>query len=69
MTQCNTLYIKLFNSQLNKLKSGVKNGTEVTLNISSSVIGNSYDEYNFSHELLLTNSQIWRLCKAFANGL
>ena len=69
MTQCNTLYIKLFNSQLNKLKSGVKNDTEVTLNISSSVIGNSNDEYNFSHELLLTNPQIWRLCKAFANGL
>ena len=31
MTQYNTLNIKLSNSQLNKLKSGIKNSTEVTL--------------------------------------
>ena len=31
MTQYNTLNIKLSNSQLNKLKLGIKNGTEVTL--------------------------------------
>ena len=31
MTQYNTLNIKLSNLQLNKLKSGIKNGTEVTL--------------------------------------
>ena len=31
MTQYNTLSGKLSNSQLNKLKSGIKNGTEVTL--------------------------------------
>ena len=30
MTQHNTLNVKLSNSQLNKLKSGIKNGTEVT---------------------------------------
>ena len=36
MTQYNTLNVKLFNSQLNKLKSGIKNRTEVTLNLSSS---------------------------------
>ena len=30
MTQCNTLNVKLINSQLNKLKSAIKNGTEVT---------------------------------------
>ena len=35
MTQYNTLNVKLSNSQLNKLKSGIKNGTEVTLNLSS----------------------------------
>ena len=33
MTQCNTLKVKLFNSQLIKLKSGIKNGTEVTLKL------------------------------------
>ena len=32
MTQCNILIVKLSNSQVNKLKSGIKNGTEVTLN-------------------------------------
>ena len=32
MTRYNTLSIKLFNSQLNKLKSAIKNGTEATLN-------------------------------------
>ena len=31
MTQYNTLNIKLSNLQLNKLKSVIKNGTEVTL--------------------------------------
>ena len=34
MTQYNTSNVKLSNSQLNKLKSGIKNGTEVTLNLS-----------------------------------
>ena len=29
MTQCDTLNVKLSNSQLNKLKSGIKNGTKV----------------------------------------
>ena len=33
MTKYNTLNVKLSNSQLNKLKSGMKNGTEVTLKI------------------------------------
>ena len=33
MTQYNTLNIKLSNSQLNKLKSGIKNGSEVTLEL------------------------------------
>ena len=30
MTQYNTLNVKLSNSQLNKSKSGIKNGTEIT---------------------------------------
>ena len=30
MTQCNTLNVKFSNLQLNKLKSVMKNGTEVT---------------------------------------
>ena len=34
MTQYNTLSLKVSNSQLNKLKSVIKNGTGVTLNLS-----------------------------------
>ena len=41
MTYYNTLNVKLSNSQLNTLKSDIKNRTEVTLNLSSNVIGNS----------------------------
>ena len=55
-------------SQLNELKSGIKNDIGVTLNLSSNVIGDSNDETNFPHELLLTNTQVLRLCKAFVNG-
>ena len=56
------------NSQLNKLKSGIKNGTEVTLNLSSNVIGDSNDAINFPQRLLLTDTQVSRLRKAFAHG-
>ena len=38
MTQYNTLNVKLSNLQLNKLKSGIKNNTEVTLKISSMLL-------------------------------
>ena len=67
MTQYNTLNVKLSNSQLNKLKSAIKNGTEVTLNLSSNLIGNSNDETNFLYKLLLTDGHAWKICKAFAN--
>ena len=65
MTQYNTLYKqygrKVVNInanflQLNKLKSGKKNGIEATLNLSSNVIGNFNNKTNFPHKLLLTNS-------------
>ena len=58
MTQYNTLNVKLSNPQLNKLKSAVKNGTEVTLNLSSNLTGNSVGETNFPHKLLLTDTQV-----------
>ena len=48
--------IKLSNSQLNKFKSGIKGDTEVTLKISSNVVGDSNNENNFPHKLLLTNN-------------
>ena len=68
MTQYKTLNVKLSNSQLNKLKSKKKNNTEVTLKISSNAVGDSNDENNFGYKLLLTNTQVSKLCKAFANG-
>ena len=40
MTQYNSLNVKLSNSQLNKLKSAVKNETDVVLRISSGMVGN-----------------------------
>ena len=58
----------MYNSQLNKLKSGIKNGTDVTLQISSNVVGDSNDENNFPHKLLLTNTQVSKLHKAFATN-
>ena len=67
MTQYNSLNVKLSNSQLNKLKPAIKNGTDVILRLSSNTIGNSDDEGNFPHKLLLTNRQVANICKAFAN--
>ena len=54
--------------QLNKFKSGIKNGTEVTLKIYSNVDGESNDENNFPHKLLLSNTQVSKLGKTFANN-
>ena len=68
MTQYNMLNVKLSNSQLNKLKTTIKNGTKVTLNLPSNIAGDSNDENNFPHKLLLTNTQVSKLHKAFANG-
>ena len=53
MTQYNTLNVKLSNSQHNKLKSGTKNGTEVTWKISSNFVSDPNDENNLPHKLLL----------------
>ena len=69
MTQCNSLNVKLSNSQLNKLKSSMKNETDVVLRISSNMVANSNDNTNFPHELLLTNRQVSNTRKAFANHL
>ena len=69
MTQYNSLNVKLSNSQLNKLKSSIKNETDVVLRISSNMVGNSNDNTNFPHELLLTNRQVEDIRKDFANHL
>ena len=68
MTQYNSLNVKLSNSQLNKLKSSIKNETNVVLRISSNMVSNSNDNTNFPHELLLTNRQVANIRKAFAKN-
>ena len=58
MTQYNTLNVKFSISQLDKLKLETKNGAEVTLSLSSNLIGNSNNDNNFSHKSLLTDTQV-----------
>ena len=50
------------------MKSRIKNCTEITLKVSSNVTGDSNDENNFPHELLLDNTQVSKLWKTFAIG-
>ena len=45
-----------------------ENSTEVILKISSNVAGDSNNENNLPHKLLLTNRQISKFCKAFINN-
>ena len=47
MTRYNTLQLKLSPLQFNKLKSGMKNGTQVTLKRSSNIVGDSNESYSW----------------------
>ena len=62
MTQCNSLNVKLSNSQLNKIKSAIKIEIERVLRLSPSMIGDSNDDTNFLHQLLLTDRQVLSIC-------
>ena len=61
MTRYNTLKVKLSNLHFNKLKSAMKNGTEVTWNLSS------YDETSSPYKLLLTDTQDLKFSKTQLN--
>ena len=65
ITQYNILNVKLDNLQPNKLKSGIKNGTEEILKLLLNIVGSSNDESNFPHKLLLTNKQVLKTRKQF----
>ena len=65
MTHYNSLNVKLSNSQLNKLKTAIKNETEAVLKLSSNMVGDN--ETNCLHKLLLTNRLVANIRKAFAN--
>ena len=56
------------NSQLNKFKSRIKNGTKVNQNFSSNLSGGSNDWTNFLQKILLTNTQLSRPREAFVNN-
>ena len=68
MTQYNRVNVKLSTSQLNKLKSAIKNENDVVIRLSPNMIGDSNDKGNFPHELLLTDRQVSSIHKAFANN-
>ena len=68
MTQHNRVNVKLSNSQLNKLKSALKNESDVVIRLSPNMRGDSNDQTNFPHELLLTDRQVSSIRKAFSNN-
>ena len=64
-----SLNVKFSNSQINELKLRIKiKISEVTSKILSNVVVDFNDENNFPHKLLLTNTQVSMLCKAFASN-
>ena len=67
MTHYYSVNVNLSKSQLNKLKSTIKNETEVVLRLSPNMTVDN--ETNFPHKLLLTNRQVANIRKAFANHL
>ena len=68
MTQYNRLNVRLSNSQLNKLKSAIKNETEVVIRLFPNMIGDFNDQTNFPHELLLTDRHVSTIRKEFSNN-
>ena len=56
--------MKLSKLKLEKLKSGIKYGTKVTLKLSKNVVSNSSYQSNFLHNLLLTNIEVSKLRNA-----
>ena len=65
MIEYNTVNVKLSNSQLNKLKSTVKNKQGTTLRMNARMFNGN----NVSHELLLTTRQTTKLGNAIENNL
>ena len=58
MTEHNSLNVKVSNPKLNKLKSGIKNDTRVTIKLSSDVVDDSNIDTNFPQKLVLPNLQV-----------
>ena len=56
------------NSQLNKLKSGIKNNTKLALKLLPNIADDSNDENDFLQKLLLIITLVSKLRKAFTNN-
>ena len=65
MVENNTVNVKLSNSQLNKLKSVVKNKQRTTLRMNAKMFNGNH----LPHELLLTTRQTTKLRDATENNL
>ena len=65
MVEYNTINAKLSDSQLNKLKSAVKNAQRTTLRMSARM----FNGKNLPHELLLTTRQTTKLRNAIENNM
>ena len=65
MVEYNTVNAKLSNSQLNKLKSAVKNKQETTLRMNA----RKFNGNNLPHELLLTTRQTTKLRNAIESNM
>ena len=65
MIEYSKVNVKLSDSQLNKLKSAIKNQTEVTLRMNIKI----FEGNNLPHELLLTTGQKTKLTNAFKKNI
>ena len=65
MVEYNTVNAKLSNSQLNELKTAVKNNEGATLRISATMLKSD----NLPHELLLTTRQTAKLRNVIKNNM
>ena len=65
MVEYNIVNTRLFDSQLNKLRYGVKNQTGVTLRMNIKIFNGN----NLPHELLLTTRQNTKLRNVLENNM
>lgn len=56
------------NSKLDKLNSWIRLGSKVTLNLLSTLVGESNCKTSFPQKLVLTDTQVLRLSKIFASN-
>lgn len=63
MARYNSANVKSCNPQLNKVKSEINNGTEVTLNLLPKVIGWSKDEANLWTQIVIFSKQLKKMIK------